>query len=60
MDSAQFFQNEDLPGVSYAEPYFFTWNNIGGGRYSITAEAVDNRGNSGNSDPVIINVVGET
>jgi len=60
VDSVQFFQNDNLLGVSYAEPYSFTWNNIGGGQYSLTAVAVDDNGNSGTSDPVVVNVVGQT
>lgn len=59
IDSVQFFQNDELIGVSKNTPYSVTWENVPGGNYKITAKAIDNEGKSTFSDFINITVEGE-
>ena len=40
----EFYQGAALLGSVAAAPYNFSWNNVAGGNYSLTAKAVDNKG----------------
>src|SRR6185436_2659740 len=51
-----FFQGETLIGSASAAPYDFEWTNVGAGRYSVTAVAIDNFGASARSAAVEMRV----
>ncbi|MDH4276159.1 MAG: Ig-like domain-containing protein, partial [Gammaproteobacteria bacterium] len=52
----EFYSGTTLLGLSTAPPYTFTWSNVPGGSYSLTAMAYDNLGISATSLPVAITV----
>jgi hypothetical protein len=52
----EFFANGTLIGSDTTAPYTFTWNTTSPGSKTLTARAVDNRGDPGNSSPVTITV----
>lgn len=52
----EFFNGTTLLGTSTTSPYTFTWNNVAGGTYSITALATDNGGTGTKSSTITVNV----
>lgn len=52
----EFFQGTIKLGEDLTSPYSFVWNNVSAGNYSLNAKATDNRGGSGVSSAVNINV----
>ncbi len=40
----EFYQGASLLGSATAAPYNFTWNNVAGGNYALTAKAFDDKG----------------
>ena len=53
-----FYQGTTLLGTRTAAPYTITWSGVAAGSYSLTAQAVDNRGASKTSTAVSITVAG--
>jgi hypothetical protein len=51
-----FFAGASLIGTATNSPFNFTWNNVAAGSYALTAQAMDNRGATATSRPVIITV----
>lgn len=51
-----FYRGTSLIGTATSSPYAINWNNVGGGSYSLTARATDNRGATTISNPVNITV----
>jgi RHS repeat-associated protein len=49
-----FYQGTTLLGTSTAAPYSFSWTNVAGGSYSLTAVATDDRGGTSTSAAVSI------
>jgi GH35 family endo-1,4-beta-xylanase/archaellum component FlaG (FlaF/FlaG flagellin family) len=56
VSSVQFFNGTTLLGTDATAPYSFTWTNVGGGTYTITAKATDNSGAVTTSSAVMITV----
>jgi pectate lyase len=54
IDSVQFYQNDQLLGVSITEPFTYIWSDPEAGSYNITAVATDNEGNSDTSPLIYI------
>jgi hypothetical protein len=54
----EFFQGSTLLGTDTNSPYSFTWNDVAGGSYSLTAKATDSAGAATNSVAVNIKVNG--
>ena len=54
----EFFQGNTLLGTDTNSPYSFTWNDVAGGSYSLTAKATDSAGAATNSVAVNIKVNG--
>ena len=54
----EFFQGSTLLGTDTSSPYSFTWTNVAGGSYSLTAKATDSAGATTNSIAVNIKVNG--
>jgi hypothetical protein len=52
ISKVEFFQGTTKLGESTASPYTFTWNNVAGGSYLLTAVATDNQGMTTTSAPV--------
>jgi hypothetical protein len=52
VNNVQFFNGTTLLGSDPTSPYSFTWSNVAGGSYSITAQATDNSGAVITSSPV--------
>src|SRR5947207_7896692 len=53
-----FYQGTTLLGTRTAAPYTVTWSGVAAGSYSLTAQAVDDRGASKTSTAVSITVTG--
>lgn len=51
-----FYRGTSLIGTATTSPYSISWNNVGGGSYSLTARATDNLGATTTSNPVNITV----
>ena len=51
-----FFQGTTKIGTSTTPPFGFTWTNVGGGTYSLTAKATDDKGAVGTSAAVTVKV----
>jgi hypothetical protein len=56
ISKVEFFAGATKIGEDLSSPYSFTWQNVSGGTYSITAVATDNNGARRTSAPVIVNV----
>lgn len=56
VSTVHFYANNTLIGTDSIAPFNFTWNEVRGGSYSLTAVATDNSGGVANSSPVTINV----
>jgi N-acetylneuraminic acid mutarotase len=56
VSTVHFYANDTLIGSDSVAPFNFTWNEVRGGGYSLTAVATDNNGGVANSSPVTINV----
>jgi hypothetical protein len=56
ISKVEYFAAGSKIGESTAAPYTFTWNNVGEGRYAITAVATDSNGFTGRSSAVHIRV----
>ncbi len=52
----EFFQGGTLLGVDTSSPFTYSWSNVAGGNYSLTAKATDNTGAATLSSPVSITV----
>jgi len=52
----EFFANGSLLGTVTTAPFDFTWSNVGGGSYSLTARATDNRNSKTTSNVVNVSV----
>jgi YD repeat-containing protein len=52
-----FYQGTTLLGTDTTAPYSFSWNNVSGGTYSLTAKATDNSGAATVSSAVTVHVV---
>ena len=55
-----FFAGTNLLGTSTNSPPSFTWTNVAAGRYSLTAQATDDRGGTSTSSPVNVTVTAVT
>ncbi len=55
-----FFAGTNLLGTSTNSPPSFTWTNVAAGRYSLTAQATDDRGGTSTSNPVNVTVTAVT
>jgi N-acetylneuraminic acid mutarotase len=56
VSTVHFYANNTLIGTDAVAPFNFTWNEVRGGNYSLTAVATDNNGGVTTSSPVLINV----
>jgi RHS repeat-associated protein len=56
--NVSFYNGATLLTQFTSSPYNFTWSNVNGGSYTLTATATDNRGASTTSAPVIITANG--
>jgi hypothetical protein len=56
ISSVQFYNGATLLGTDATSPYSFSWSNVPGGTYTITAKATDNSGAVTTSSAVIITV----
>lgn len=52
--SVDFYQNGVFLGSTNVAPYTYTWANVQGGSYSLTAKATDNRGGATTSTPISV------
>jgi Bacterial Ig domain len=52
-----FYQGTTLLGTDTTAPYSFSWNNVSGGTYSLSAKATDNSGAATVSSAVTVHVV---
>jgi hypothetical protein len=51
-----FYQGATKIGTDTTSPFGFTWNNVGGGTYSLTAKATDDKGGVGASAAIVVKV----
>ena len=58
VSKVEFYNGYTLLGTDSTSPYAYTWSNVGGGVYSLTARAYDNLGVQTNSAAVQITVNG--
>jgi GH18 family chitinase len=56
VSKVDFYNGATLLGTDASSPYAFSWTNIGGGTYTITARATDNSGTIATSIPVVFTV----
>jgi hypothetical protein len=56
ISKVDFYNGTTLLGTSTAAPYFYTWNNVAAGSYTLTAKATDNAGALTTSSPVNVTV----
>jgi len=54
----EFYNGATLLGAATASPYSYTWSNVPGGSYSLTAKATDNGGATTTSAAVSVTVTG--
>ncbi len=54
----EFYEGVNKLGEDTGSPFSFTWNNVPGGSYALTAVATDGAGRAATSAPVNITVVG--
>ena len=54
VSNVQFFNGTTLLGTDATAPYSFTWTNVVGGTYTITAKATDNAGASTTSTAITV------
>ena len=52
----EFYQGATMLGQDTTEPYSYTWNNVGAGTYTLTAQATDSQGATTTSAAVTITV----
>ena len=52
ISKVEFFQGSTKLGERTTSPYTFTWNNVSGGAYSLSAVATDNQNVTSTSAPV--------
>lgn len=52
----EFYNGTQLLGTDNSAPYSFTWTNVSGGKYTLTAKATDNQGAITTSIPVRVSV----
>ncbi|PYK63793.1 MAG: hypothetical protein DME21_01800 [Verrucomicrobia bacterium] len=55
-----FFAGTNLLGTATNSPPSFTWTDVAAGRYSLTAQATDDRGGTSTSNPVNVTVTAVT
>lgn len=53
----EFYEGLNKLGEDLTAPYNFSWNNVAGGNYVLTAKAIDNAGLIGSSSAVNISVI---